>query len=413
MKYSLFCIVLLGFVACTSAQFFANAIIRGTALNPNATGTVTFNQTDVNSNVTVHVVVTGLNNPGVLHGIHVHQYGDVSDEAASASTGTHFNPFNNPHACPENGAVRHLGDMGNWQVDADGNVDQVKTLDLLVLGGLNSIIGRAVVVHMLTDDCVNISSSAGRLAHGVIGVQNVSGAGLVNQASNGAANVTNAIAVLKPISGTQTAGTVWLSQPDPNGPTTVYAQITGIVGNHGFHIHQFGDLSSLTGINTGSHWNPDSFTHGIPNYTPRHAGDLGIIYYYNNTVAYYQYTNNYLTLNGPQSVIGRAIHVHNATDDCTNPVGGAGARIAQGAVGITNQLPPVFVGVPTTQDPTPCAIAYSLNSASGSATQSAATHASNQTQSATAFTTSSTINGDNILTFNMILFVDKIGLFLL
>jgi Cu/Zn superoxide dismutase len=42
--------------------------------------------------------------------------------------------------------------MGNITVGMDGIVNFTRTFDLLTLGGSNSIIGRAVVVHQLADD---------------------------------------------------------------------------------------------------------------------------------------------------------------------------------------------------------------------------------------------------------------------
>lgn len=40
-------------------------------------------------------------------------------------------------------------------------------------------------------------------------------------------------------------GTITFSQEHKHGPTWVYANITGLTpGEHGLHIHQFGDLSN-------------------------------------------------------------------------------------------------------------------------------------------------------------------------
>jgi Cu/Zn superoxide dismutase len=43
------------------------------------------------------------------------------------------------------------------------------------LSGNQSAIGRAIVVHAATDDCVTIPSNGARLAFGVIGIANVAG----------------------------------------------------------------------------------------------------------------------------------------------------------------------------------------------------------------------------------------------
>jgi len=58
-------------------------------------------------------------------------------------------------------------------------------------------------------------------------------------------------------------------------------------------------------------------------------------------------------------VIGRAIHVHANPDDCTDPTGNGGARIAQCVIGTSAQTSQSFPnGVPTSQDATPCQILY-------------------------------------------------------
>lgn len=42
-------------------------------------------------------------------------------------------------------------------------------------------------------------------------------------------------------------GTISFSQVDKHSPTYVFANITGLIpGDHGLHIHQFGDLSNGT-----------------------------------------------------------------------------------------------------------------------------------------------------------------------
>jgi Cu-Zn family superoxide dismutase len=83
-------------------------------------------------------------------GIHIHEKGDCSD-IAGKSMGGHFSPDQHEHALPNErtNTERHLGDIGNIRVDADGN----GKLEFLIRdaslrrGEVNSLIGRAVVVH--------------------------------------------------------------------------------------------------------------------------------------------------------------------------------------------------------------------------------------------------------------------------
>ncbi|EKD00480.1 copper/zinc superoxide dismutase [Trichosporon asahii var. asahii CBS 8904] len=57
----------------------------------------------------------------------------------------------------------------------------------------------------------------------------------------------------------------------------VTGTITGLepLSTHGFHVHEFGDISGEGCLATGGHYNPFNQTHGAPEDKVRHAGDLG------------------------------------------------------------------------------------------------------------------------------------------
>jgi len=380
------------FFGISAAQLYAVAIIAGTSADPNITGTVTYYQSSSSSNVTVTVNITGMTqNLNALHGIHVHQWGDITDQVAGLNAGSHFNPSNSSHGCPENTSARHYGDMGNWNISNTGSIYQSKTMNLLTLTGSNSIVGLAVIVHKLTDDCVTTLSASSRLAQGVIGIVNTSYA---NGASNGWSNtVTNAICYLTPTVNSNTTGYVYFQQNSPTGPTSVYSFITGLVLNstHAFHIHQFGDITLNDGTSTGLHYNPYVTTHGIPPFYPRHVGDMGNIWYYNGNTAYYSYSNGNITLNGANNIIGRGIIIHAAFDDCSSPVGNAGLRLAQCVIGITNQTPnaTLFSNVPSTQNDAACLALYgTTNSGNTNATSAGSTSAGSTNAGTTNINTS-------------------------
>lgn len=82
------------------------------------------------------------------HGIHIHEKGDCSDIAAK-SMGGHFNPENYAHALPAEELQRHLGDLGNIEINADGKGEITLTIigATLKAGDPNSLLGRAFVVH--------------------------------------------------------------------------------------------------------------------------------------------------------------------------------------------------------------------------------------------------------------------------
>jgi superoxide dismutase, Cu-Zn family len=83
-------------------------------------------------------------------GVHIHERGDCSNITAE-SMGPHFAPTAEHHALPgeKRADERHLGDLGNIQVEQDGK----GRLEILVPdatlqpGDAKSFLGRAIVVH--------------------------------------------------------------------------------------------------------------------------------------------------------------------------------------------------------------------------------------------------------------------------
>jgi Cu-Zn family superoxide dismutase len=109
----------------------------------------------------VKVTLALANVPPGEHGAHVHEKGDCSAPDGS-SAGGHFNPAGNPHALPA-ATPRHLGDLGNITVDANGK----GTLEIVAPGANlkpndpNSFLGRAIIIHEKKDDGGQPSGNAG------------------------------------------------------------------------------------------------------------------------------------------------------------------------------------------------------------------------------------------------------------
>ena len=58
----------------------------------------------------------------------------------------------------------------------------------------------------------------------------------------------------------------------------IVAELTGLQpGEHGFHVHEFGDCSMADGKCAGGHFNPTGMPHAGPDDAKRHVGDLGNI----------------------------------------------------------------------------------------------------------------------------------------
>jgi len=149
----------------------AVAVIRG---DSKISGTVKFEQADENAPTTISWDITG-HDANAERGMHVHTFGDNTNGCTSA--GPHFNPFSKTHGGPSD-EERHVGDLGNFKTDGQGNAKGTTTDKLLKLIGLHSIVGRTVVVHQGTDDLgkgghedsKTTGNAGGRPACGVIGI---------------------------------------------------------------------------------------------------------------------------------------------------------------------------------------------------------------------------------------------------
>lgn len=143
----------------------------------------------------------------------------------------------------------------------------------------------------------------------------------------------DAVAVLRATEGHQVQGTVRFARV--NQGLRVVAHVQGLTaGDHGFHIHQFGDCRAADGSSAGGHFNPRNQRHGAPTDEVRHIGDLGNLTAGAGGSAGLDTINAVLTLDGPESIIGRSVVIHAQADDFkTQPTGGAGARVACGVIG--------------------------------------------------------------------------------
>ena len=141
----------------------------------------------------------------------------------------------------------------------------------------------------------------------------------------------SATAELKPLQGSAVTGKVHFVQ-HTHGMVKVSGQVSGLKPNaeHGFHIHETGDCSSVDGNSAGGHFNPSNTAHGKHGQGTQHAGDLPSLRANANGMAVVQYETAQISLgNGANNVAGRALIVHADPDDfSTQPTGNAGARLA-------------------------------------------------------------------------------------
>jgi Cu-Zn family superoxide dismutase len=105
-------------------------------------------------------------------------------------------------------------------------------------------------------------------------------------------------------------------------------------GWHASHIHEVGDCSAADGSSAGGHFNPGGHAHGAPDAMEHHLGDLGNLHVADDGRGFKTLFMPGLTVaDGPNSVVGRAIIVHERADDLTSqPTGAAGGRIGCGEI---------------------------------------------------------------------------------
>jgi Cu-Zn family superoxide dismutase len=143
---------------------------------------------------------------------------------------------------------------------------------------------------------------------------------------------SSASVVLEPTQGSQVRGTITFTPAQ--GGVRVVADISGLTpGAHGFHVHDKGDCSAPDATSAGGHFNPGSSPHGAPDAEKHHAGDLGNITAGEDGKAHLDQVFPFLTLTGPDTIVGRGFIVHAGKDDMTTqPTGNAGARAACGVI---------------------------------------------------------------------------------
>ena len=131
-------------------------------------------------------------------------------------------------------------------------------------------------------------------------------------------------------------GTILFMQA-PGTTTLIKGTVTGLEpGLHGFHIHEFGDMSKGC-ESMGGHYNPDGVDHGDEQ--EGHVGDLGNITADESGVAKINIVSNRIVLMGDRSIVGRGVVVHADKDDLGQggdeeslKTGNAGDRLACGVI---------------------------------------------------------------------------------
>ena len=140
--------------------------------------------------------------------------------------------------------------------------------------------------------------------------------------------------------GKKIQGTVHFYEKNDEVEISVDLQGLHRSSQHGFHVHEYGDMSEHCDSMCG-HFNPYGKNHGAQEANDRHVGDLGNLHSDSNGCAKYVFRDSIIKLRGTKSnIIGRGLIIHDLPDDLglgNNSAslinGNAGKRIACSVIG--------------------------------------------------------------------------------
>ena len=141
---------------------------------------------------------------------------------------------------------------------------------------------------------------------------------------------------LEPKSDSNVSGKVVFKEED--GKVTMTAIMENLSeGTHAIHIHEKADCSSADGKSTGGHWNPTAEPHGKWGAEEGyHKGDIGNFEVKADGLGTITFSTDEWCIgcgDKNKDVVGKAIIVHQGTDDFTSqPSGAAGARVSCGGI---------------------------------------------------------------------------------
>ena len=137
---------------------------------------------------------------------------------------------------------------------------------------------------------------------------------------------------MEPKSESNVQGSVTFTEKD--GKVTMHGSFIGLTpGEHAIHLHETADCSAPDGTSTGGHWNPTSEPHGKwGGEAGYHKGDIGNFTADadGNAMVHFETDLWCIGCGDPnKDILGKAVIVHQGTDDfTTQPTGAAGARIS-------------------------------------------------------------------------------------
>ena len=249
------------------------------------------------------------------HGFHVHQAGIIGSDGKT--TLGHFLGVCDDCRPGDLQEAGLLNDGAKLSVDAQGrgtgSFDDVN----IVLNGANSIIGRSIVIHDADDASIRVMEC-------VIGLDaESSNDEPVPEVTSATCYFDETSLATEPVE-----GTVAFTQTS-EGVVKVEYTITGLdAGNHGFHVHQLGNILSDDGSSVEGHF--VGHCHGTcrPSGVLQEVGllDDGRLITSSGSIAAGTFDDTVIELNGKNSIIGRSLVIHGIRDN-------ASPRAAQCVIG--------------------------------------------------------------------------------
>jgi Cu-Zn family superoxide dismutase len=150
--------------------------------------------------------------------------------------------------------------------------------------------------------------------------------------------VEHAVAVMHPTKGNDVRGKVHFTKTDEG--VRVQADVQGLPeGTHAYHVHLRGDCTGAKGKTAGTHFNFKGSSKNPPKDIDRITGNLGQLKAGSNGKAQAEKVIADAALQGQYSILGRSVIVHaKGNDPESPPIGAAGARLACGVIGLTEDM---------------------------------------------------------------------------
>ena len=144
-----------------------------------------------------------------------------------------------------------------------------------------------------------------------------------------------AVCHIKSVNGSAVYGNAKFIQK--NDEVTLNIDVKGLsYGLHAFHIHEFGDCSSIDAKSAGGHWNPNNNRHGKWGTEFHHKGDIANLFADSLGNSSLKFETDLWCLDcndKSKNILNKSLIIHQGADDFhSQPSGNAGKRIGCGII---------------------------------------------------------------------------------